>query len=484
MRFIDFIKIAFKNLWRRKLRTSLTIVAVVIGSLAVVSLMSLAMGARNVFIAQLESIGALTQVTVFPDPEADADFFGGSHDDLDKDFTGQLIDGELIANINNLNHVLGSSPIIQAYQLNKAKVEGGLDKSVRLDNVIGYRVLPNTEKNLQAGRNFENNDEIKKIIIGSAYLKKLGYENKADEIIGKTITFETWEGYWGLDFELPDPNDADEEDWQVIHEIDAEIIGVTAPGPDERSSYVTETWARYLNKQQMWEWPTKEEWEAHDEEMRILEQEVTNRGEEFNWEEHQLQPKLVIQDSIAETGFPYMSVTVDEADNVAAVAEEIKKLGVGAITSEEFLEGILKAFLVVEIVLGAIGSIALLVAAIGIINTMVMAIMERTREIGVMKAVGASRNTIKKLFTLEAGMIGMLGGAFGLLVGWRLGQLVNWIAGYFMEEQSFSVESVIVMPWWLFIGVLGFTFLVGVLSGLYPAARASKLDPIEALRRE
>ncbi|MBU0707340.1 ABC transporter permease [Patescibacteria group bacterium] len=484
MRFIDYIKIALKNLWRRKIRTSLTIIAVVIGSLAVVSLMSLAMGARNVFISQLESIGALKQITVFPDPEADADFFGGSHEELDKDFAGQLITEELISKINKLEHVEGSSPIIQVYQLQKANVEGGVEKEARLDNITGYRVNPGSEKTLMSGRNFTDNDEMGKIIIGGDLLKKLGYENKADEIIGKTITFKTWEGYWGLDFKLPDPEGADEETWQVIHEIEAEIIGVTTPGPDGRSSYVTETWARHLSKQQRWEWPSQEAWEAHDLEMQRLEEEARARYEEFDRSQYDLKPELLIEDRIADTGFPYMTVSVDDADNVSAVAEEIKKLGVGAVTAEEFLDGILKAFLVVEIVLGAIGSIALLVAAIGIINTMVMAIMERTREIGVMKAVGASRGTIKKLFTLEAGFIGIIGGAFGLLLGWGLGLVANMVAKRFMEDGNFSVESIIEMPLWLIFGVLGFTFLVGILSGLYPAARAAKLDPIDALRSE
>jgi ABC-type antimicrobial peptide transport system permease subunit len=116
---------------------------------------------------------------------------------------------------------------------------------------------------------------------------------------------------------------------------------------------------------------------------------------------------------------------------------------------------------------------------------MMMAIYERTREIGVLKALGASAAEIRRLFTLEAGMIGLIGGFLGLIVGALLGWLVDWIAHrYLISEGLTGVGPLSIVPWWLAFVALFFAFLIGVLAGLYPAARAARLDPVAALRHE
>jgi ABC-type antimicrobial peptide transport system permease subunit len=135
--------------------------------------------------------------------------------------------------------------------------------------------------------------------------------------------------------------------------------------------------------------------------------------------------------------------------------------------------------------LGSVGGLALLVAALGVANTMMMAIYERTREIGVLKALGASAREIRRLFTIEAGMIGLIGGVFGLIFGSLLGKLVDWIAHrYLISEGITGVGDLSVVPWWLAVGALVFAAVVGILAGLYPAARAARLDPVTALRHE
>jgi len=484
MRFIDYIVMAFRNLWRRKLRTGLTIVAVIIGSTAIVSLLSLAIGVRNVIFSQFEALGFLTQVSVYPDPDSDVDFFSaGRSGDLNKEVTGTKLDEATMAAIQAVPHVEALSPGIPVYMFEEARLDGGDGKSTRLD-LQSYRIGPAFDKDLQAGRQFRDNDERQAIILAAAYLKTFGYQDRPEEIIGRKIIFTTGEWYWGPDFTLPDPETADDDDWQVRHEITAEIIGVTAAGMDERTSFITDGWGRHLIKQQRYEYPTKEEWEAVNEEINQLEQEARRRGQPFDRKQYEPKPRLVVDDPVEMNGYMFVAVKVDETENVEAVATEIRKLGVGAITSKEFIENIQQVFLVVEIVLGAIGSIALLVAAIGIINTMAMAILERTREIGVMKAVGADRRAIRRLFTFEASLIGLLGGCLGMLIGWGLALAANAVARYFMEQESFSVEEIITLPWWLILGVIGFATLVGTLSGLYPAAKAARLDPIEALHQE
>jgi ABC-type lipoprotein release transport system permease subunit len=474
---------SLKNLWRQKLRTFLTTIAVVVGTMAIISLVSIGLGARNVFMSQLEAIGALTQVTVFPNPDAEADFFGGSYDDVNQEVEGQKIDEELLKQISEIEHVTDISPIIQVSIFEKVKIEGG-EKNFKGYDTQSFRLGPKFEKELQAGKNFKGEDEWNKVIIGSSWLGRLGYEGKAKEILGKNLILTTREGYWGVDHKLPDYETADEDDWSVAKKFKAQIIGVTNPGPEERSLYITDGWGRHLVKTKNYEWPTKEEQEAHQKKLEKMQVEADAKGEPFDWEEHELKPKVVVDDPIAKNGYQTVAVQVDDSENVEAVTAKIKKLGVGALTAEEFLEGILRLFLVIQIVLGAVGGIALLVASIGIINTMVMAILERTHEIGLLRAVGASRRSVWFLFAFEAIWIGLLGGVSGVGIGFILSKIVNYFGGRVLEGQNFTVENIITFPWWLLVGTVAFAGIIGLLAGLYPAFRASRLNPREALRAE
>ncbi len=126
----------------------------------------------------------------------------------------------------------------------------------------------------------------------------------------------------------------------------------------------------------------------------------------------------------------------------------------------------------------------MLVAAIGVVNTMVMAILERTREIGVLRACGATRATIRSMFTLEASVLGFLGGVTGVLVGYGLTFAANTIINKQLAGGSLQVHNIISLPLWLIASVIGIATAIGLLAGLYPAIRASRLNPIDALRYE
>jgi putative ABC transport system permease protein len=144
-----------------------------------------------------------------------------------------------------------------------------------------------------------------------------------------------------------------------------------------------------------------------------------------------------------------------------------------------------RVFAVINVMLASVGGLALFVASLGIVNTMIMSIYERTREIGTLKAIGASRGDIRGMFMLEAGLIGLLGGAVGIVGGWLLGILLNQVIGWYIEREQLPIAATFfVTPWWLALAALGFAALVGVVAGLYPAARAARLDPLVALRYE
>jgi macrolide transport system ATP-binding/permease protein len=152
---------------------------------------------------------------------------------------------------------------------------------------------------------------------------------------------------------------------------------------------------------------------------------------------------------------------------------------------ESVLEVANQVLSLLQALLGSVGGLALLVAALGVANTMMMAIYERTREIGVLKALGASSAQIRRLFTVEAALIGLIGGAFGLLFGTLLGRLVDWIAHrYLISEGVTGIGQLSIVPPWLALGALAFAALIGIIAGLYPAARAARLDPVKALRHE
>ncbi|HLZ14478.1 MAG TPA: FtsX-like permease family protein [Candidatus Saccharimonadales bacterium] len=198
----------------------------------------------------------------------------------------------------------------------------------------------------------------------------------------------------------------------------------------------------------------------------------------------QPQPTLVVEDEVAKNGYDALIVKVDKASNAPTVASQIKKFGVGAVDAQTFIKSQLAIFNIVGAVLGGIGGISLAVAAVGVVNTMVMAILERTREIGVMRAVGARRSTVSRLFTFEASLLGMLGGVFGVLVGFGLTLIANPIINKQLKGNGITSSNIITLPLWLIVSVIAVTTVIGMLAGLYPARRAAKLDPVEALRYE
>lgn len=135
---------------------------------------------------------------------------------------------------------------------------------------------------------------------------------------------------------------------------------------------------------------------------------------------------------------------------------------------------------IITVFLLGIAGISLLVGAIGIANTMYTSVLERTKEIGVMKAIGARNADIVWLFVFESGLLGLIGGIVGVLLGMGIGKLIEFIATTALDTNLLKVA----FPWWLILACLAFAFIIGALSGMFPALRAAKIHPTEALRYE
>jgi putative ABC transport system permease protein len=179
-----------------------------------------------------------------------------------------------------------------------------------------------------------------------------------------------------------------------------------------------------------------------------------------------------------------LSVRVKSPSLVDSTEKKIKDMGFSAFSLLDASKSLRIFFSVFDLLLGIFGSLALAVATLGIVNTLVMAILERRREIGVLKALGAADGDVKQLFFVEAGVMGLTGGVLGVLLGWMIGQALTLATNIYLKRQELPGVQISSVPLWLTAGAISFAVLVSLVAGLYPASRAAKLNPVDALRYE
>jgi putative ABC transport system permease protein len=193
----------------------------------------------------------------------------------------------------------------------------------------------------------------------------------------------------------------------------------------------------------------------------------------------------IVRDSNAgKTTYASLSVRAKSPSQVEDLESAIKKMGFNAFSLLDASKSLRTFFTVFDSLLGIFGCLALAVATLGIVNTLVMAILERRREIGVLKALGAADSDVQQLFFIEAGVMGFFGGVLGVLFGWLLGRAVTFGTNVYLARQNLNPIELSSVPWWLVVSALVFGILVSLAAGLYPASRAAKLNPVDALRYE
>jgi putative ABC transport system permease protein len=191
-----------------------------------------------------------------------------------------------------------------------------------------------------------------------------------------------------------------------------------------------------------------------------------------------------VRASNSKPSYANLTVRAKSPTQVEAIETAIKNMGFATFSLLDATRNLRLFFTIFDLLLAIFGSLALTVATIGIINTLVMAILERRREIGILKALGAADRDVKQLFFVEAGVMGLLGGVFGVGIGWLIGQAVTWGTNLYLHRQNLPPAHVFSVPWWLVLLAILFAVLVSLAAGLYPASRAARLNPVEALRYE
>ena len=192
-----------------------------------------------------------------------------------------------------------------------------------------------------------------------------------------------------------------------------------------------------------------------------------------------LQPNI-----LKRQGYETLIVTAEDANAVNDITGQIVEMGYLAFSFKQIIESVNQVFVILEVVLLAIGAVALIVAALGIINIMLMSILERTREIGIMKVIGASNRDVTRIFLMEALGIGFIGGICGNILAFIVANGIDVVVRLYISQQGGMAESIVVMPLWLIGFAMGFAMLVGLISGVYPARKAAGLSPVEALRHQ
>ncbi len=185
---------------------------------------------------------------------------------------------------------------------------------------------------------------------------------------------------------------------------------------------------------------------------------------------------------VAQGQYAMLFVRVNSPKHVTAVEDQIKKAGLGAESLLDASKSLQRFFAVLDGFLGIFGSLALAVASLGIINTLVMSILERRREIGIMKAIGASDADVQRLFFAEAATMGTIGGAIGVALGWVIGHAINLGFDAYMRKNNIPSQQFWLLPLWLVVAAIAFSVFVSLAAGFYPARRAARLDPVQALR--
>lgn len=441
MKFSDLLIMSINNLRRRKLRTGLTVLGVIIGTASIVVMVSLGIGLKENTVEQYASSGSLTKIEVYRN-------YGGSDNEEDSFITDKTIES-----LSRIPHVKAVSPCLQTYiNIRQGVYEGSTQ-------IIGLSREALEEIEVEPGNLPDPDAGMLELVIGNMVSRNF-YNSK------------TGKGFWETG-EMPDVDLWNKSFFVIFQDWSSEnpsqkkyifpVSGMVKSEVDEEGNpiYNEYSYGVYTDIDLL-----KTQLKQIYKKKTIPGQPTNKKGKPYNY-------------FVYDNAYVY----VDDMDNVVGVQTQITDMGYQAYSSMQWLEQAQEQMDMIQAVLGGIGAVSLFVAAIGIANTMMMSIYERTKEIGVLKVLGCALGDIRSMFLIEAGFIGFMGGVAGLALSYGVSKLVNrFLAAGLMGMGGGGDISRI--PLWLSGSAVVFAIVIGMLAGLFPALRAMKLSPLAAIRNE
>ena len=454
MKLSDLLLMSLESLFKRKVRTILTIMGVVIGTTSIVVMISLGIGMKQALLSEYESYGSLRSIEVES---------SGIYDDSGKEKNPEdtLLNDARINDFLALDHVTSVDPVLSVqvivkcgiYQCDTELLGVSRDVLEEKADALGQGSIPSEGEGLQ--------------LIWGNYMPAYFMNTRTNQYeywdTGKApdidfmndqmfVIFDT-EKYYGSQYPSEDGSPVAAPKKYIVP-----TAGVIAGGLED---YNEDSFYVYCDIDAL---------------RAVLEREFRGR--------------VIPGQPTRKNGKPYkelfytrVNVNVDDMENVTQVQQIISDMGYRAYSNAEWIESDMQIMNIIQAVLGGIGGISLFVAAIGITNTMMMSIYERTKEIGIMKVIGCRIRDIQFLFLIEAGYIGFIGGAIGIALSYGISYVMNKVLGLgdMMFEEGAKLS---VIPPWLALVAVTFAALIAMLAGFLPSIRAMKLSPLAAIRAE
>lgn len=452
MRLRDALEFSLAGLRKRQLRTFLTASGVMIGIGALVSMISFGTGMQKNVTEAFKVSDLFTTVLVMPGgpdvPSGDPDRPGRTAKSAGR--SDAVLDDAAVAGIARIPGVRLAYPDVNF----PAMVSLGEKEEFRLVQVVPAAVAASNAVQVRWGRAYAS-DEEEGVVVSRSLVRRLGTDEPA-AAVGKTLRVTSVSidlgKFASLDLSALFsgkglPVAREDYNFPIVGVIETGAFG-GGPSPVQNDVLIPPGTAR-----------------------RIKRLPITSIWDLFRMKDGRL-------------GYSAVSVKVRSMKDLEPVKSRVREMGFTTFALADQFEQVTRGFYIMDMILAAVGMIAIVVAALGIVNTMVMSILERYREIGVMKAVGAGDGDIKRIFFFESGAIGLLGGAAGCVLGWTVSLVINRVLNFYMARQGMPYIDYFAFPFWIFAGALGFSLLVSLVSGIYPARRAARVDPVVALRHD
>ena len=465
MKFGDLLRMSSNSLWKRKIRTILTILGVVIGTASIVVMISLGLGLNRQTMQDIEKYGGLTTVNVFPNDGGGYNSYGSnSSDEEDSGATEvKYLDDEVIEQLRELPHVKIVSPVLSADVILKS---GVYETNCRVE---GYstEALHNLNLSFASGE-IPKEGEPLRLIYGNHILEDFR-NSKTGEFFWETGVLPDIDLQESPMFMILDT----ESYWQSQSSGTSGENGETTAAVKPPKKYIIETAGVLAGGEQ--------DYDNYSYSVLCdVEALKTQLKKAFKNKAIPGQPTTKSGKPYKELYYSSLYVNVDSMDAVQEVQNAIKEMGFQTESNADWVKQMQSQYRSIQAILGGIGAVSLLVAAIGIANTMMMSIYERTKEIGIMKVLGCELSDIRSLFLIEAADIGLIGGVAGLLLSYGISAVINRITSSMYGYETTTSY----IPFWLSGASLVFAVLVGMLAGFFPALRAMRLSPLAAIRNE